>query len=101
MLFLYFEIRGIYDEAKDIETVSITSREYGAAFGIRGLKEKAHMMVMTASQDEEGDYVLRGEPKAFDELASDLLDEIQFRISPRLSIGALRSLYKKVSLDIF
>jgi hypothetical protein len=87
------------DDKNDTETVHISSREYSAAFGIRGLKEKAYWMVMTARQDADGDYALNGSPKAFDELASDLLDEIEYRISPGLSIRALRSLYNKVKVD--
>ncbi len=87
------------DDKKDIWTVPISDREYSAAFGIRGLNEKAHMMVMTASREENGGYVLKGRPEAFDELANDLLEEIEFQISPRLSIRALRSLYNKVNPD--
>jgi len=89
------------DDKTEIETVHISSREYGAAFCIRGLNEKAHWMVMTAGQEADGGYVLKGSPQAFDELASDLLDEIEYRISPGLSIRALRSLYKKVSPDFY
>jgi hypothetical protein len=84
-----------------VQTVYINSREYGAAFCIRGLKERAHRMVMTARQDVDGGYALKGSPEAFDDLASDLLDEIEFRISPGLSIRALKSLYNKLRIDEF
>jgi hypothetical protein len=89
------------NDKNDVEDLHISSREYSAAFGIRGLKEKAHMMVMTARQDADGNYVLKGSSKAFDELASDLLDEIEYRISPKLSIRALRSLYNRLRSDDF
>jgi hypothetical protein len=89
------------DDKTDVETVYISAREYSAAFGIRGLKEEAHKMVMTACEDADGEYALKGSPKAFDELASDLLDEIEYRISPRLSIRALKSLYSKLRSDDF
>ena len=87
------------DDKNDVETVHITSREYSAAFGIRGLKENAHRMVMTAREEADGGYALKGSPKGFDELASDLLDELEYRISPRVSIRALRSLYNKIGSD--
>ena len=89
------------DEKSAVEAIHITSREYSTVFNIRGLKENAHMMVMTAHREADGGYILKGSPRAFDELASDLLDEIEFRISPRLSIRALRSLYNKLGSDYF
>jgi hypothetical protein len=89
------------DDKNHVDTVHINSREHGAAFCIRGLKEKAYWMVMTAQREADGWYILKGSPKAFDELASDLLEEIEYQISPGLSIRALKSLYKKVSSDGF
>ena len=87
------------DSKNDVEIVYITPREYDVAFSIRGLKENAHMIVMTADREVDGRYALKGTPKAFDELASDLWDEIEFEISPRLSKRALKSLYNKVRID--
>ena len=87
------------DSKKEVEIVYISPREYDVVFRIRGLKENAHMMVMTAGKETDGSYALKGPSKAFDELASDLWDEIEFEITPRLGKRALKSIYNKVKSD--
>ena len=80
----------------DCETLHISDREYDAVFRIRGLQESAHMMVMTAKQDAKAGYILEGQPKAFDELAFDLSDEISYELSPPSKLRQLSKLYNRL-----
>lgn len=82
---------------EETETLSITSKEYSALINIRGLKEKAHFLVMGASQTNNGRYTLEGSAEAFDELTSDLSDEIFYDLSPSRRITHLRKLYDRLS----
>ncbi len=72
------------------ETVLITDKEYGALLYIRGLKEKAHFLVMCADRASNGGYKLLGSSDAFDELTSDLSDEIFYELSPKTRLTQLR-----------
>ena len=85
----------------DIDSLSITEREYSALMDIRGLQEKAHMMVMTSSRESSGHYILRGSERAFDELAHDLSEEIEFDLSPKSSRRQLAKLYSRLRPDDF
>lgn len=81
------------------EQLSITAREYDALEDLRGLKEGAHYLVMTTHKTNDGEYILQGSPKAFDELISDLSDEIFCELSPPRRLAQLRKLYRRISPD--
>lgn len=89
------------DNENDSDSISITQREYAALIDIRGLQEKAHMMVMTAKREPDGRHVLQGSPKAFSELAHDLSEEIEFELSPRSNLKQLAKLYNRLIPDDF
>jgi hypothetical protein len=57
----------------------ISEQEYDALFDIRGLEQSAHLMVMTASRNSTDHYVLEGTSSAFDALAFDIAEELEFR----------------------
>ena len=85
----------------DSDRMHITRREYCALIDIRGLQEKAHMMVMTARVESNGGYVLEGSSQAFSELTHDLSEEIDFKLSPRTSLRQLSKLYNRLCPDDF
>jgi hypothetical protein len=84
---------------EETETFFITDKEYGALINIRGLKEKAHLMVMSANGSKSGGYTLKGSSEAFDELTSDLDDEIIYELSPKYRCTQLQKLYRRLTPD--
>ena len=82
---------------EETEMFPITDKEYSALINIRGLKEKAHLLVMTANESKSGGYTLKGSSQAFDELTSDLDDEISYKMSPPRRLTQLRKLYNRLS----
>lgn len=89
------------DNVSDLDSLSISEREYGALIDIGGLQEKAHMMVMTVTRKSNGGYVLKGRPQAFDELAYDLSEEIEGELSSRSNLRQLAKLYNRLRPDDF
>ena len=85
----------------DSESLPISVSEYQAVFNIRGLQEKAHQMVMIAKKDEQGGYILESDEKAFDQLAHDLSEEIEFKLSPKSKLRHLARLYHRLRPDDF
>ncbi len=83
----------------DIETFPITDKEYSALINIRGLKEKAHYLVWCAEEKKNGSYELRGSSDAFDELTSDVGDEISYELSPKYRLKQLEKLYRRLTPD--
>ena len=82
---------------EETEIFPITDKEYGALINIRGLKEKAHLLVLSAKESKSGGYTLKGSSKAFDELTSDLGDEISYDLSPPRPLTHLRKLYNRLT----
>lgn len=64
---------------------------------IRGLEEKAHYLVMAANQTANGRYLLKGSTEAFDNLTTDVSDEICYELSPKSQLNQLRRLYRRLS----
>ncbi len=60
----------------EYEKLTILKAEYSALNDIRGLPEKAHYLVMTASTDANGNYVLSGTTEAFDLLADTVIEDM-------------------------
>lgn len=83
----------------EIETFPITDKEYSALINIRGLKENAHYLVWGAKQMKGGGHLLRGSPEAFDELTSDVDDEINYELSPKYRLKQLEKLYRRLAPD--
>jgi len=81
------------------ETFPITSKEYHALFNIRGLKEKAHFLVMCATDLKNGNYELSGSSEAFDELTTDVSEEITYELSPKYQLRQLQKLYRRLAPD--
>lgn len=82
---------------EETETLSITTKEYDALNQIRGLNGKAHFLVMCAHQTANGRYTLQGSCEAFDELTSDLSEEIFYGLSPPSRLSQLQKLYRRLS----
>lgn len=68
----------------------LTRREYSALMDIRGLAAGAHMMVMCAVMKDDGSWVLQGSDADFDELLTDVSDEIDAGLAPQKNLPALR-----------
>jgi len=83
----------------EIETFPISNKEYSALINIRGLKEKAHYLVWAAKETKSGGYMLRGSSDAFDELTSDVSDEINYELSPKYQLKQLEKLYHRLTPD--
>ena len=81
----------------EIEKVTITKTEHHALSMIRGLSEDAHYMVILAKQGSSGRYILEGKEQAFDNLATDLSDEIFYELSPKSRLKTLNRVYDKVA----
>ena len=76
--------------------VKITTQQCAALNNIRGLKEDAHYMVILAKKVDDG-YVLEGSDKTFDNLVSDLYDEVEYDMQPRSKLKHLRQLICEIS----
>jgi hypothetical protein len=48
---------------------------------IRGLEQSAHLMVMSAEQ-KNNTWILKGNEDTFDELLTDLYDEVEYKMQP-------------------
>ncbi len=81
------------------ETFFVTDKEHSALINIRGLKEKANYMVWGAKEIKNGGYELRGSSQAFDELTSDVNDEINYELSPKYRLKQLEKLYRRLTPD--
>lgn len=81
----------------EIEKVTISKPEYNALNMIKGLSQDAHYMVILAEEDGHGRYILKGKSQTFDNLASDLSDEIYYELSPKNRMKALQRVYDKVA----
>jgi predicted NAD/FAD-binding protein len=83
----------------EIEKVTITGKEYHALNRIRGLTKDAFYMVVRAQEQKDGRWVLEGSEKTLDQLASDVAEEIEYRISPGVRLRDLKTLYFKLTPD--
>ena len=83
----------------EIETFFITDKEYSALINIRGLKEAANSMVWGAKEMKNGGHELCGSSEAFDDLTSDISDEITYELSPKYRIRQLEKLYRRLTPD--
>jgi len=81
------------------EKFVVTRKEYAALSHIRGLAQDAHFIVMCAKLQENGTWVLEGTEEAFDQLSSDLSDEIYHRLSPAPQLRSLEKLHSRLSPD--
>ena len=79
--------------------VQISSNEYRALIDIRGLQEQAYWMVMTAEHRPRGRYALKGNPQAFEHLANDLAEEVEFDLSSQSNLRHLARLYHRLRPD--
>jgi hypothetical protein len=61
--------------------IILSHAQYKILSDARGLDEKAHYLVMTATPTSDRKWILKGDEDAFDKLVSDLYDEIE--IQPR------------------
>jgi hypothetical protein len=87
--------------ANDLDSMKVSASEYDALIHIRGLQEDAHFLVMTAKRHPDGSHTLQGQPKAFDKLAHDLSEEIEFELSPRNKLRQLAKVYNRLLPDDF
>lgn len=86
------------DTNEEKEVFPISKSEYSALMDVRGLASGAHLMVMCAKgPNENGHYILKGTSDAFDELTSDLSDEIYYELSPKARIKCLARLYDRLT----
>jgi len=76
--------------------VIVTIQQYDALNNIRGLKEDAHYMVILAKKFDDG-YVLEGTDKTFDNLVSDLFDEVEYEMQPKSKLKHLRQLIYEIT----
>jgi hypothetical protein len=84
-------------EAK--EKFTVTSKEYDALMDIRGLAQGAHYLVMCAKLQTNGSWILEGSEEEFNQLSSDLSDEIYHRLSPATRLRHLAKLYDRLNPD--
>ncbi|MBF0441832.1 MAG: hypothetical protein HQK54_08015 [Oligoflexales bacterium] len=82
------------------EKITITGKEHHALSFIYGLNTNAHLMVIMADRTETGNYILEGSSEAFDELTSDLAEEIEYRLSPPSRLRHLEKLYQRLTPDV-
>ena len=83
----------------EYEKLTIPKAEYFALIEIRGLPEKAHYLVSTASSDANGNYVLSGTIEAFDLLADTVIEDIDYETLPPAKLKHLEKLYKRLAPD--
>lgn len=79
--------------------IRLTRREYLALMDIRGLEPEAHAMVMCASLQKHGDWILQGSHDAFDALLRDLDMEIEEQVAPKKNIPALQRIRESITPD--
>lgn len=77
--------------------VHLTRREYSALMDIRGLEPDAHSMVMCASLQDSGGWLLQGSEKAYDALLRDLDMEIEEEIGVKKNLPTLRRIRKYIT----
>jgi len=83
----------------EYEKLTITASQYDALNDMRGLDEKAFYLVVGATADKSGRYILHGKTEAFDALARDVADEIYYELSPKSRLKNLRTLYRRLEPD--
>lgn len=83
--------------SEEKEKFVVTSKEYDALNMIRGLAEDAHYLVMCAKLQKDGSWVLEGSEDAFDQLTSDLSDEIYHHLSPAPRLRHIQKLYDRLN----
>lgn len=86
-------------EENENEKLTITANENHALNMIEGLSEKAFYLVVCATRDSSGRFVLNGTTEAFDELAADVSDEIYYKLSPKSRLKQLQKLYNRLRPD--
>jgi len=85
----------------EIERVSVSNAQLHALNQIRGLSEKAfHLVVCGEKITVNGKSYLEGTSDAFDALARDVAEEIDYELSPLSRLKHLRTLYRKLEPDI-
>lgn len=75
--------------------LKITKGQYHALNNIRGLKESAHYMVMCTRVTEGGIYLV-GTEDQYDDLLSDLYDEVGYEMQAESNLRHLRKLIEKL-----
>ncbi len=91
------------EKEQDFE-LKLSDREYSALMDIRGFPQGAHYLLMCASRDNKGNWILQGEDDAFDELLDTVNEEIEYRIAPKKNLPALRRISQYLTpggFDIF
>lgn len=83
-------------KAYDFE-IRVSRKEYSALMDIRGLQAGAHSMVMCADSQQNGDWILRGSDDDFDELLSDLDEEIGEGLAPKKNVSALQRVREAIT----
>jgi hypothetical protein len=76
--------------------ITVSNAQYNFLQDIRGVNEKAHYMIMTATMGDKK-WVLEGDDDTFFELVSDLHDEIQ--LQPRSKSARLSRLIDYLEPD--
>lgn len=77
--------------------VRITSKEYSALMDIRGLHQDAHMMVMKADLQANGDWILQGSHEIFDVLIQNLREDLDEGMAPKKNRPALMRIIKYIT----
>jgi len=78
--------------------VTLTSAQYSAVNNIRGLEQSAHYMVLTATQKDSG-WILEGTEDTFDELLSDMYDEVEYKMQPAPKLRKILEAICQISPD--
>ena len=74
--------------------LKLSDREYSALMDIRGFPQGAHYLLMCADRDSKGNWKLKGEDEAFDEMLATVNEEIDYQVAPKKNIPALRRISK-------
>ncbi len=67
----------------ETESFPVSKHEYHALNEIRGLSSDAFSLVVGATLNDKGHYILEGSAEAFDSLTKDVSDEIYYELSPK------------------
>lgn len=75
--------------------LKVTKGQYLALNNIRGLQQGAHHMVMCMRETSEGIFLV-GTEDQYDQLLSDLYDEVGYEMQGESNLNHLRKLIEKI-----